>query len=148
MVPRGIYVASCYLHDNEGSTERNLELLAHLLAKLKAARCPWVLGLDAQQEPQELVKWAAPLLDNVWGKIVNADDATLHPGVGRPKILDYSFVEEKLASAVQKVGTLGELKCQSRDCPYTVRATPHKVTWISLKGQCLPRLKQVLRMPK
>ena len=49
IVPCGVFMASCYLHDAEGVMARNLELLAEVLGRLKATRCPWILGLDAQQ---------------------------------------------------------------------------------------------------
>ena len=68
VVPGGIYLASCYLHEREGGTERNRQLLSNLLVKLRASRCPWILGLDAQQEPTELARWAAPLLEKVGGE--------------------------------------------------------------------------------
>ena len=49
----GVVIVSCYLHTAEGGTELTVLLLAKALEGVKAARCPWAIGLDAQQEPRD-----------------------------------------------------------------------------------------------
>ena len=148
VVPCGIYLASCYMHDSEGGTQRNLALLAEVLGRLQATRCPWVVGLDAQEEPDEFVKWAGPLLNKVGGKIVATGKPTFFPGVGRAKQLDFFIVLESLVSAVKKVGTTDTFCCRSKDCQYTINATPHRMVWASFHNKAAARLKRVLRTPR
>ena len=107
-----------------------------------------MLGMDAQEEPEELARWAAPLLQKVGGKIMHPENETFHPGVGRPKRMDYFLMDERLVGAVKTILTQAELRCQSRDSPYTIRATPHRVVRLIMKVQSVQRLKQVLRTPK
>ena len=148
VLPCGVYMASCYLHDMEGGTERNILLLASLLGKLRATRCPWIIGLDAQQEPNEFARWAGPLLAKVGGRIVSAGCPTFFPGVGRSKELDFFLMDEALVSSVRAVGTVSEFKCMSKDSGYTTRPSPHRLVWVSLVARGAVRLKQVLQMPK
>ena len=148
IVPCGVFMASCYLHDSEGGTARNLELLAGVLGRLKATRSPWIVGLDAQQEPSELLRWAGPLVNKVGGKVVQPPQDTFFPGLGRSKVLDYFIMDERLASAVKEVGTMSELRCKPENCSYTIRAAPHRVVWLSMKSSSVVRLKRALRAPR
>ncbi len=82
LVPCGFMAASCYLYTMEGATARNLALVAKVLGKLKASGCPWIVGLDAQQEPRDFLAWAAPIVERAGGTVVHPDSPTHFPGVG------------------------------------------------------------------
>ena len=148
VLPCGVYMASCYLHDTEGGTSRNLQLLAGLLGRLRATRCPWVVGLDAQQEPAEFVKWAGPLLEKVGGRVVASGSPTFFYGVGCSKEIDFFIVDEALVASIRKIGTLSEFRCRSKDSGYTVCPGPHRLVWVSFASRCAVQLKQVLRTPR
>ena len=57
LLPGGIYASSCYLWTNEGSTARNRSLLFKALEKAHASGLPWLIGLDANQTPEEIKQW-------------------------------------------------------------------------------------------
>ena len=136
----GIYIASVYLHDSEGGMQRNLELLVGVLGRLQVTRCPWLVGLDAQEEPDALLRWARPLLARVGGKIVCSGESTFFPGVGHSKQYDYFIVDETLAKTIKKVGTLSEFRCRSVNNGYTVSAGPHRLVWASFHSKKTERL--------
>ena len=75
-------MVSCYLHDVEQGTNRNAELLVAAFAAATASGCPWVNGLDVQEEPTELLKWAAPIIERSNGTIAAPEMPTHYPGVG------------------------------------------------------------------
>ena len=82
VAPGGILLVSCYLYVGEGSSNRNVELLSHALRIARMSGCPWVMGLDAQQEPSELLKWAAPMVDRAEAGVFAPSEPTHFPGVG------------------------------------------------------------------
>ena len=82
VAPGGVQLVSCYLFDTEQGTGRNADLLARALQAGRAYGCPWIIGLDAQEEPLDFLKWAAPLIDKAQGTIVHSDDPTHVPVVG------------------------------------------------------------------
>ena len=129
----GIYIASVYLHDSEGGTQRNLELLVGVLGRLQVTRCPWLVGLDAQEEPDALLRWAGPLSFQVQGIASN---------------MTTSFVEESLAKTIKKVGTLSEFRCRSVNNGYTVSAGPHRLVWASFHNTGMERLQWALHTPR
>ena len=144
----GVLVLSCYLHDSEEGTVRNLELLAHALQSATASGCPWIVGLDAQQPPDELLRWAAPAVDRANGVIITPESPTHFPGVGRSRTLDYFIVSRVLADAVVSVDTLSELRRQSARVDIVVAAKPHRVVRLRLRKKFQPALIATLRTPK
>ena len=49
VVPTGVMLISCYLHDVEHGSARNAELLIRAVEAAKASGCPWIIELDAQE---------------------------------------------------------------------------------------------------
>ena len=82
LIPCGFMAVSCYMYTAEGATERNVQILAKALEGVKAARCPWVMGLDAQQEPEQFLRWAAPMIEKAGGTVVAPKEPTHVPGRG------------------------------------------------------------------
>ena len=80
---------SCYLYDGEQGSSRNVELLARAQQVAKASGCPWLIGMDGQQQPSELLKWAAPLIDRADGAIASPAEPTHFPGVSCSRCLGY-----------------------------------------------------------
>ena len=148
VAPGGIQLVSCYLHDVEHGTTRNAELLARALLAAKALGCPWIIGLDAQEEPQDLLKWAAPLVDRAHGTIVHSDDPTHVPGAGTSRRLDYFIIDKAIATAVLRVDTISEFRCSSASADYTVSPSPHKAVKLVLKQGFSPLMVQCLRTPR
>ena len=109
MVPCGFMAVSCYLYTVEGGTKRNLHLLAKAFEGVRAARCQWVMGLDAQQNPDEFSKWAAPLIEKAGGAIVSPAEPTHVLGVGMARTLDFFVIDRALAQSVVKVEVMAEL---------------------------------------
>ena len=105
-------------------------------------------GLDAQEEPDALLRWAGPLLARVGGKIVCSGESTFFPGVGHSKQYDYFIVEESLAKTIKKVGTLSEFRCRSVNNGYTVSAGPHRLVWASFHSKGVERLQWALHTPR
>ena len=129
----GILVMSCYLHDGEQGSGRNLDLLAEALQAAQLSGCPWLIGMDGQQPPEDLLRWAAPLLNKAGATIAAPAVATHFPGVGCSRCLDYFVISRELADAVAKVDTISELRYQSGGGYITVPAKPHRVVQITLK---------------
>ena len=96
MVPCGFMAVICYLHAGKGSTGRNILLLAKACEGVKATRCPWIMGLDAQQNPKDFSKWAAPLIEKARGAIVSPTEPTHVPGVGMAKTLYFFVIDRAL----------------------------------------------------
>ena len=148
VVPGGILLVSCYLYDGEGCSIKNLEVLSQALRVAKASGCPWLVGLDAQQEPGELLKWAAPIVDRAGGAIVAPAEPTHFPGVGCGRCLDYFIADRSIAEAVHSVSTVAELRCVSRDSDYIVAARPHRAVKLRLRKKFNPLLLKTLKMPR
>ena len=148
VAPGGIMVVSCYLHDVEHGSARNVELLLRALAVASNSGCPWVLGLDAQEEPDDFLKWAAPVVEKCSGVIVAPHEPTHYPGVGRAKCMDYFVVDRFIAQAVKSISTVSELRCHSVDADYTVAAKPHRAVKMVISKRYTPPLMDVLRLPK
>ena len=148
IAPGGVLVLSCYLHDGEECSVRNLELLSEALQVARASGCPWIIGMDAQQPPEDLLKWAAPVIDRADGVTAAPDAPTHFPGVGCSRRLDYFILSRSLADAVVSVDTLSELRCRSRDADYTTAAKPHRVVRLRLKKRFQPVLLATLRTPR
>ena len=85
IVPCGFIAVSCYLHTVEGATGRNVQLLAKAFEGIKGSRCPWILGLDAQQEPRDFLAWAAPMVEMAGGWSRPQWSPHLCPGRSRPR---------------------------------------------------------------
>ena len=66
---------SCYQHDVEHGSARNAELLIRAVEAAKASGCPSIIGLDAQEEPADFLKWAAPITNRGNGNIASPDQA-------------------------------------------------------------------------
>ena len=148
VAPGGICLISCYLHDGEGSSTRNVELLAHALRTAKLSGCPWVLGLDAQQEPKVFLDWAAPMIDRAEGSVVAPNEPTHYPGVGQCRCLDFFIIDRGLAEAVKSLDTLAEFRCASRENDYTVAAKPHRAVRLNLNRSYKPLLLRALKEPR
>ena len=55
--------------------------------------------MDAQQELDELLRWAAPMILKAGGRLVCPDLVTCVPGAGKSRRLDYFIVDSVLANA-------------------------------------------------
>ena len=148
VAPGGILIVSCYLHVGEASSSRNIELLSHALRTARTSGCPWVIGLDAQQEPNDLLSWAATMVDRAEGTVIAPCEPTHFPGVGQCKRLDFFILDRSLAEAVQGVETVAEFRCVSRDSDYTVAAKPHRAATLKLNRKYRPMLLRTLKQPR
>ena len=148
VAPGGVLLLSCYLHDVEHGSVRNAELLEKALVTAKSSGCPWIIGLDAQEEPQDLLRWAAPMVDRASGAVVHPDAPTHVPGVGKCRCMDYFILDKSIAPAVVKLDLVSELRCHSSDADYTITAKPHKAVRLVLRQKCMPLLVDTLRMPR
>jgi hypothetical protein len=148
VTPGGIFVLSCYLHDGEQGSARNLELLSKALQDAHSCGCPWLIGIDGQQPPAELLKWAAPVIDRAGATIADPAEPTHFPGVGCSRCLEYFIVCRELADAVIKIDIISELQYVSGDNHVTVPARPHRVVQLTLRSKFRPPLRTVLKRPK
>ena len=148
VAPGGILALSLYLHDGEQGSVRNVELLFAALKAAQASGCPWVLGMDGQQSPEELLKWAAPMLENAGAIVANTGGPTHFPGVGCCRCLDYFIVSRSLADAIIAVDTISELRYLSGGDEITVSAKPHYVVQIKLRKKFQPMLLSSLKAPR
>ena len=144
----GVCLVSCYLYVGEGSSNRNIELLSHALRTAKLSGCPWVLGLDAQQEPQELLAWAAPMIDRAEGGVFAPSEPTHYPGVGQCRCLDFFIMDRSLAEAAKDLDTVAEFRCAGREVDYTVAAKPHRAVRLNLNRRYKPLLLRALKEPR
>ena len=136
------------MYVGEASSGRNIELLSHALKTARASGCPWVIGLDAQQEPKELLNWAAPIVDRADGSFAAPSEPTHFPGVGQSRCLDDFILDRSLAEAVHSIGTVAELRCMSRDTDDTVAAKPHRAVWLRFRQSYRPMLLRTLKAPR
>ncbi len=149
LVPSGFMAASCYLHTREGATARNLALLSKALGDLKATRCPWLLGLDAQQEPDQFLRWAAPAIERAGAKVFFPKEPTHFPGVGQERCMDFFIVDASIAPAVKEARIISEFRCTDpQGGRYTVAAKPHRAVSLVLHCSEVPRTQTVLKLPK
>ena len=148
VAPGGIMVVSCYLHDVEHGSARNVDLLIKALSVAADSGCPWVLGLDAQEEPEDFLKWAAPVIERCNGVIAAPSAPTHYPGVGQARCIDYFIVDKFIAEAVQSIDIVSEFRCHSADADYTVAAKPHRAVKMVISKRYTPPLMNVLRLPK
>ncbi len=149
LVPCGFMAGSCYLYTREGGTARNVALLSRALCKLKSSNCPWVMGLDAQQQPADFLRWAAPAIERAGARIIYPDEPTHFPGAGEEKCIDFFIVDNSLVGAVHRVSVTSELVCTGRDgTHHTVAAKPHRLVKMSLRSSAVPRLQTRLKMPR
>ncbi len=149
LVPCGFMAASCYLHTVEGGTARNVEVLARGLGIVKASGCPWIIALDAQQQPSDFLRWAAPAIERAGGTVVHADEPTHYPGVGEEKCMDFFIIDNALAPAVRKVEVAAELTCTDQmGMVYTVAAKPHRLVKLELQSTAVPRMQTMLKLPR
>ena len=148
VAPGGIVLLSCYLHDVEHGSVRNAELLARALEVARSSCCPWIIGLDGQEEPCDLLRWAAPMIDRANGTLVHPDAPTHVPGAGVSRCMDYFILDKALADAVGSIDLVSEIRCHSSDADYTVTAKPHKAVRLTLKRNFSPLLIQTLRLPR
>ena len=114
----------------------------------KASGCPWIIGLDAQEEPADFLKWAAPVIERDNGTIAPSGQPTHFPGVGQARCLDNLIIDRAISQAVVKLDLVSELRCWSADADYTTAAKPHRVVRLVLKKKCAPPLLDVLRLPR
>ena len=148
VAPGGIQLVSCYLFDTEQGTARNVDLLTCALRAAQASGCPWVVALDAQEDPLEFLRWAAPLIDKARGTVVHPDEPTHIPGVGACRTLDYFIIDKALAPAVKRVTTISEFRCHSDDAGYTVAPKPHRAVQLELRQKFSPLTVRCLRLPR
>ena len=144
----GILALSGYLHDGEQGSLRNVELLSAAVNAAQAGGCPGILGIDGQQSPEELLKWAPPMLEKEDAFVASSAGPTHFPGVGSCRCLDYFIVSRSLADAVVTVDTISEIRHLSGGRDITVSAKPHHVVQIKLKKDFQPLLLTSLKAPR
>ena len=97
VLPGGIYASSCYLWTNEVNTMRNRTLLFKALENAFTSGMPWLIGLDANQTPEELSQWAAAAIGRAKGVIIAPDGPTHFPAEGgEARTIDYFIVSTAL----------------------------------------------------
>ncbi len=137
ILPCGVLCISVYLFHSEGASPRNLAILDQALATARASECVWCMGLDANQSPEELLAWAAPLVQLSNGKLVAPDAPTHYPATGQAKTIDYFIMHSSLAMAVDSVHIVD-----------LAAAKPHRVVGVRFKANDIPRLQTVLKTPR
>ncbi len=148
VVPSGISAVSAYLHDTEGPTPRNFQLLANAIETARAAGCPWIIALDGQQEPAQLLGWAAPLVAATGASLVHTTEATHFPGHGVPRCIDYFIVDERLLPAVREIRIIEEFCYHEGGQLVRVPARPHRAVKLVLRTTAVQREQTVLKTPK
>ncbi len=137
VLPSGVLCISVYLFHSEGPSPRNLAILDQALATARISECIWCLALDANQAPEELLAWAAPLVQRSDGKVVAPDSPTHYPSVGQAKTIDFFIMHRALATAVDSVHIVD-----------IAAAKPHRVVGVRFKPCDVPRLQTVLKTPR
>ncbi len=137
VVPSGILALSVYFYHSEKGSHRNMSLLCRALEVAHAARSPWLIAADYQEEPDEFLKWAAGPVQGAGGRIVSANEPTHHPAAGAAKNLDFFIVCDKLCPLVEGARIVHE-----------VAASPHRAVAIVFKKREKPLLQWQLKAPR
>ena len=112
------------------------------------ARGPWIIGGDFQQEPTDLLSWAAPMLQRCGGKLIRPEGATHVPGKGQERCIDYFIIDEALAGAVRGIRTQEELSWWDEGQRKAKPARPHKMVVLKLAHCGVPMLMQSIKAPR
>ena len=148
ILPCGVTILSVYMWHSEGHTDRNVRLLCKALEEAKRSKGPWLLAGDFQQEPHDLLKWAAPLVEKVGGKVVCTEQPTNRPGAGTPARLDYFIVSPEIGQAVVDTHLITEFGWTEGGESRAVGAKPHALVAIKLKSTPVQRYMDVIKTPR
>jgi len=80
-------LGTVYLHDCEGLSERNLDLLGAVGSKLDISGMPFILGGDFNFEPSVLL--ASEFPQNLKAQVVSTSECTCYPSNSAPKKFDF-----------------------------------------------------------
>ncbi len=100
MCKGGLHVVSVYLHDAEGLTQRNLDILQSLAGTLQAIRGPWVVAGDWNMPPNELAS-------SGWLSLVGGVAFTPGAPTCGSAVNDYFVVAEGFREAIAGVAVVG-----------------------------------------
>ena len=150
LLPSGVMLLSIYLWHSEGHTDRNVRLLCRALEEANIAKGPWIQAGDFQQDPDDLLKWAAPLLDKAGAKIVCTKEATNTPGEGTHSRLDFFIVKAELREAVEAVELIKEFAWEEEgeQEARALRASPHAAVVLKFRAQAMKRYSYAIRVPR
>ena len=148
ILPCGVTMLSVYMWHSEGHTDRNVRLLCRALEEARLSKGPWLLAGDFQQEPNDLLKWAAPLLEKVGGKVVCTEEPTNRPGTGTPARLDYFIVSPEIRQAVIGIQLITELGWEEEGERRAVEAKPHALVAMKLKSTAVQRHMDAIKTPR
>ena len=95
-----------------------------------------MIGLDANTTPEELTKWATPLLTKAGAKVVATSKPTHISEKGASRCIDFFLVDEKLVDLVTDVRKIGD-----------VETAPHRVVSLRFKKSESPMRQWVMRGP-
>ena len=137
VIPCGVMCASLYLWHTEGGSVRNMKLLQTALQAVSTTGCPWIIGMDANNTPQELAHWAAPILTRAGAKIVATGEATNFPTEGAARCIDYFLVADEIVGLVKSVRLIQD-----------VETSPHKIVALLLHKKKETMRQWVLRGPR
>ena len=139
IAPGGATCASVYMWHSEGGTSRNFELLQRTLKAVRAVGCPWIVGLDANDTPEGLARWAGPLLTKAGGRIISIGEPTHFPaeGGGEARNIDFFILSTDLAKMLHGVRRVDE-----------VSTSPHRVVALQFCKTRDKLLQWTLRAPK
>ncbi len=136
--PRGGFIGlSMYLWTSEGMTSRNISLVEAALGVASTCGCAWVIGADWNVTPKELREAAGGMMDRAGAVVRAPSEATCHPAVGRPRVLDFFLVDARMAAAVSEA-TLEQ----------AVAGSPHRAVRITVRGKEVGGLVQVVKKPR
>ena len=124
--------------------------MCRALEEDNAARGPWILAGGFQQDPNDLLKWAAPLLSKAGAKIVCTEEPTNAPGEGTHSRLDFFIVKADLREAIKAVELIKEFAWEEEgeEKARAARATPHAVVVLKLRAEEVKRYSQAIRAPR
>ena len=98
-IPGGMLVLSAYLWHSEGMTSRNIGIILHAFAAVKAHGGPWVIVGDFNNPPSVLERAMGTALKAAGAVVIATKEPTHYPGgVSAPAVLDYAIVDDRIAN--------------------------------------------------
>ena len=148
VLPCGITILSIYMWHTEGRSDRNLRLLSRAFEEARVTGGPWMIAGDFQQEPTDLLGWAAPMLEKEGASILCTKEATNRPGVGRPARLDYFIVSAELKNAVTDIRVVTEFGWEEEGEWRAMEAKPHAMVAIRIRADAVQKYYNAIWEPR
>ena len=123
-------------------------LLSRAIEEARISRGPWLIAGDFQQEPEELLKWAAPMLEAVGAKITCSEQPTNRPGEGTWAKLDYFIASPEMSNAIGEVRLTTEFAWEEDGEKKAMAAKPHALVVVRVRSSAVQRHMEALKMPR